>query len=212
MSDNQVDPRLASFKSLTVKYSTLSRMVNRSDQDKGLVFTPAQLQHLNKRTPTNHIYERPGKGENKPVWYYITSSYVIKSLNLLFGYRWSFDVKEFTQTGGQAIVLGQLSGTLTDKDGKDFVITKTDFGRADVKISKGTSKAMDLGNDYKAATSDCLKRCYRQLGGALDVYASNEYVEIIVADDNEPTKKDKKLKAITAKAQRDLVKQRKAER
>lgn len=200
----KLDPRKINFNRVKVAASTYARITNP-------IFEEHQIQYLQRRTPAAHIYDRPGKGGQ--TWYYITSAFAIKSLNILFGYNWSFEIKSFDIKGTQCLVHGRLSGTLT-RDGKDITIVRESFGRADIKLTKDTRKPLDLGNDLKAAESDCLKRCYRQLGGALDVFATNEYAEIILTDDQGDditSVKDSKLQEVANKAKQDLLKQREQE-
>jgi hypothetical protein len=204
-SDKKLDPRKVNFNKIKVASSTFARITNP-------IFEQHQVQYLQRRTPNAHIYDRPGKGNQ--TFYYITAAFVIKSLNILFGYNWSFEIKSFDIKGKQCLVHGRLTGTVT-RDSKDITIYRESFGRADIKLTKGDNKPLDLGNDLKAAESDCLKRCYRQLGGALDVFATNEYAEIILTDDAgeelDPVK-EAKIREAADKAREDLVKQREDEK
>lgn len=51
-------------------------------------------------------------------------------------------------------------------------------GRADIKYKKGSTEALDLGNDYKASATDCLKKCASKFGIASDIYGREEFKEI----------------------------------
>lgn len=200
----KLDPRKVNFNKVKVAASTYARITNP-------IFEQHQIQYLQRRTPAAHIYDRPGKGGGN--WYYVTSAFVIKSLNILFGYNWSFEIKSFDIKGTQCLVHGRMSGTV-HKDGHDVTIVRESFGRADIKLNKADRKPLDLGNDLKAAESDCLKRCYRQLGGALDVFATNEYAEIILTDDNGDSLdnvRETKLQEVANKAKEDLLQQRNEE-
>lgn len=129
----------------------------------------AQLIQLLGKTPAKYIYERPGKGGGK--FSYVTGNYVIKALNFVFGWNWDFEVMAHGKEGDQVWVQGKL----TVKSPKGDTITKTQFGRADVKQSKG--KNLDFGNDLKAATTDAMKKCASMLGIASDVYGKAEYID-----------------------------------
>lgn len=147
----------------------------------------SQLNFLLSKTPSNHIYERPGKGGGK--WKFVTGVYVKKVLNLMFGWDWSFEVVEhkFDLTLKQAYVLGKLT---VNSNGKTIV--KMQFGRVDIKFKKNADPEtnvrmpLDIGNDLKAATTDALKKCAAELGIASDVYAPNEFKAIKVVENVDP--------------------------
>jgi hypothetical protein len=155
-----------------------------------------QLQYLLKRTPKNHIYERTAKGGGK--WSYVTGTYVKKVLNLMFGWDWSFEVQEykFDLDIGQVFVLGKLT---VNTGGKSII--KMQFGRQDIKFKNDwvdgkktkTQNPLDLGNDLKAATTDCLKKCASELGIASDIYGKNEFKEIQVVENPKAMDDDEKL-------------------
>lgn len=126
-----------------------------------------QLNQLMGKTPAQYIYTRPGKGGMK--FNYVTGNFIIKALNFVFGWNWDFEVVAHGKEGEQVWVQGKL----TVKSPKGETITKTQFGRADVKKSNG--KNLDFGNDLKAATTDAMKKCASMLGIASDVYATAEF-------------------------------------
>ena len=65
-------------------------------------------------------------------------------------------------------------GKLTVKNDKGNTISKTQFGRADIKMLKAGGM-VDFGNDLKAAATDSLKKCASLLGIASDVYGKQEF-------------------------------------
>lgn len=138
---------------------------------------PEQLNFLFQRTPEKHIYERPAKGGGK--WKYVTGTYVKKVLNLIFGWDWNFEIlnTDINIHAGQCIILGKLTCKTNGRE-----IVKTQFGRSDIKLKRDTDIPLDLGNDLKAAATDCLKKCAAELGIAADVYSPNEFKEIKVVD------------------------------
>lgn len=121
-----------------------------------------------QKTPLQHVYKRPGKGGQ--VWSYVTGNYVEKVLNFVFGWNWDFEVTSHGTQGDQVWVLGKL----TVKDDAGHTITKTQFGRADIKFKKGSKDMLDFGNDLKAATTDSLKKAASLLGIASDIYGKTE--------------------------------------
>jgi len=131
------------------------------------------------KTPANHIYERPAKGEGK--WTYVTGIYITKVLNYVFGWNWSFQIIDKGREGDLVWVQGRLS--ILDKEGKVRMI-KEQFGRADIKFKKNSKDPLDYGNDLKAASTDTLKKCASELGIAGDVYGKNEFKDLGVKDDS----------------------------
>lgn len=128
-----------------------------------------QLIKIVQKTPAQHVYTRPGKGGQK--FSYVTGNYVVKVLNFVFGWNWDFEVLAHGKEGGQVWVQGKL----TVKSPKGETISKTQFGRAEIKILKSTKEMLDFGNDLKGATTDALKKCASLLGIASDVYGKMEY-------------------------------------
>lgn len=159
------------------------------------VLTVAHMNLLYKKTPSTHIHEKPGKGGGR--FKYVTGAYVKSQLNRLFGFDWSFTVKEFTVKGNQCIVFGHLEGNIRDNDGKIVAtLVREQFGRADIKTLKSDkTKALDFGNDLKAATTDALKKCASDLGIARDVYAADEYRELSFYDNDDQVAIEKEKKA-----------------
>jgi hypothetical protein len=137
------------------------------------IFSEAQQNLLKNETPRYVIKTRKGKGGQ--LWDYVDTGYIIEQLNILTGFRWNFKitskltVMEAKEVGEQ-VVTGILTvyGTGTFKD---LSIEKEDCGSADLKKKTDGSGYLSYGNDLKAAISDCIKRCARQFGIALDVYS-----------------------------------------
>ncbi len=144
-----------------------------------------QMLKIFQRTPKEHIYSRPAKGGGQ--WSFVTGVYVKKILNYVFGFLWDFEVKDKGKEGDQVWVLGRL--TIKNATGEAIII-KEQFGRADVKLKRGTEIPLDYGNDLKAAATDALKKCASELGIASDIYGSNEFKDI----KEEPKEKDDKKK------------------
>jgi hypothetical protein len=160
------------------------------------VLETAHMNLLYKKTPGQHVHEKPGKGGGR--FKYVTGAYVKSQLNRLFGFDWNFTVKQFDVKGNQCIVFGRLEGNIRDKDGKLITtLVREQFGRADIKTLKADkTKALDFGNDLKAATTDALKKCASDLGIARDVYASDEYRELAFYDNDDEQAIEKEKKAV----------------
>lgn len=137
-------------------------------------FTAKQYELIYAPTPSNQVFKRPGKGGGD--FRYVKGSYVKKRLNWIFGSLWSFEILGEIIDHKQVIIKGKL--TILNKRGEP-IITKMQFGRADVKFSKATKEPLDFGNDFKSAATDCLKKCASELGICSDVYAEEEKQEFV---------------------------------
>lgn len=137
------------------------------------VITANQIVALLAKTPAKYTYTRPGKGGKD--WTYVSGGYVKKTLNRIFGWNWSFEIIDKFKDEGEVMVQGRL--TIRNNEGV-IIIVKEDFGKKEILCTKGTDKALSIGNDYKSASTDCLKRCAFQLGLASDIYAPQEYREL----------------------------------
>lgn len=151
-----------------------------------------QLQTLLKRTPKAYVKERPAKGGGK--WKFVSGGYVKKVLNLMFGWDWDFEVISEQVMFGQVIVKGRLT---CRSNGKEIV--KMQFGKKDVVFKKGTQDPLDIGNDFKAATTDALKKCAAELGIAADIYNADEFREVILDLSEEETPAQKQWRTERAR-------------
>jgi len=140
-------------------------------------------------TPKEYVESRPIRGGGNAS--YVAGHNFIKKLNQAFGLLWSSKVTGWTKEGDQIVVQRELSfripghttiiehpdGTKDTTIYDSFEIVKGQFGRAEVKrYSKPTGKykigdVMDLGNDFKAAATDGLKKCALEIGMFADVYS-----------------------------------------
>jgi hypothetical protein len=132
-----------------------------------------QLQLILKKTPSQYVKQRPAKGGGQ--WDYVTGGYVKKCLNLLFGWDWDFEIVEQMVMNGEAIVKGRLTCRTAGK-----TIVKMQFGNKDVMCKKGTTDPLSIGNDLKAAATDCLKKCAAEIGIAADIYNKEDFREVNV--------------------------------
>ncbi len=138
-------------------------------------FTEKQIDMIKIPTPAEYIKKRKGKGGRE--FDYIETNYVITMLNSLFGFRWDFEVlwevpfAEAMQQGS-VTVKGRLS--VYDRNGNK--LSKTQYGSQPMVFEKNKPRepeylAMEVGDLYKSASSDCLKKCASLFGIALDVYS-----------------------------------------
>lgn len=175
------------------------------------IFNANQIQALWNATPQKYKYKRPGKGGGE--WDYLKVGYVRRQLDKAFGFNWDFDIET---TLGEAFEVAKLTKSCIVKgvlkvrtlvDGQWVELKKVQFGRADVKMRKGTMTPLDIGNDFKAASSDALKKCASLLGIGADIYEADEFVEITIVESSENSDKKK----ATDKKLKQMVKELKAE-
>ena len=165
-------------------------LVNASDlsfvEDNSL--NQKQLQHILKRTPNQYVHKRPAKGGGQ--WEYVTGGYVKKCLNLMFGWDWDFEiVKEDVMIECKEVV---VKGRLTCRS-NGRTIVKMQYGNKDIIFKKGTSLPLSVGNDLKAAATDCLKKCASEIGIASDIYNKEDFREVRVSDEDYSLDRLKKL-------------------
>ena len=132
-----------------------------------------QLALLLKRTPKQYVRQRPAKGGG--TWDYVSGGYVRKVLNLMFGWDWDFKVLSEQIIGQQVVVKGELTCRCGGRS-----IVKHQFGCKDIICRKGTTDPLNIGNDFKAAATDALKKCAAEIGVASDIYNKDDFREINV--------------------------------
>jgi hypothetical protein len=116
---------------------------------------------LEKPFEPNQIKQREGMfGKTLD---YIEGHAVIQRLNEAFESEWSFSIlkNEVLKETDEVIVLGQLR---TDS------VVKTQFGSSKITRAKANGEPISLADDYKAAATDCLKKCATMLGVGLHLY------------------------------------------
>ena len=147
-------------------------------------FTAEQFKILLERTPLKYVKKRPAKGGGE--WDYVEVAYIEKQLNRLFNWNWDFFIDGERIEGKMVIVKGRLVCRTTS----GITITKMQYGRKDVMYKKDGSEPLDLGNDFKSACSDALKKCASLLGIASDVYGKSEFRDIEIVDSGEVNEED----------------------
>lgn len=136
-----------------------------------LAITEAQFAVLTQATQADEVRYRRGKGGRQ--FPYTDTAYVIRTLNLAFGWDWDFeaDNEEIFYANSKPFE-AKVRGRLTVRNGGN-VITKTQFGCQPIEYLKDSDTPVSLGDAYKGAASDALKKCASLLGVALDLYDSD---------------------------------------
>ena len=164
--------------------------------------TTTQVERISIPTPKQFIKQREGKGGK--VFDYIDTSYIISTLNGLFGFMWEFDViQESTVEEAMKFESVRVKGKLTVKDSKGNSISKTNYGSQPMIFKKNTKHepinlSTEFGDLYKGASSDCLKKCSSLFGIALDVYSGETNLERI-SDEKKDNKEKEELESSDGK-------------
>lgn len=145
-----------------------------------------------QRTPDNEIRTRKGRGGM--VFKYTDGAYVIRTLNQAFGHDWDFeaDNEEIIDWLGQPFEV-RCRGRLTVRlNGQ--AVTKVQYGSQAIEFIKERDKdgkvfivgPVSIGDCFKGAATDAMKKCASLLGIALDLYDS-DYRADKYATEPEPT-------------------------
>src|SRR5215468_1169575 len=101
------------------------------------------------------------QGMNGDVLDYIEGCAVIQRLNECFDAEWIFEIQDHRIYDDEVVVLGKL--TLQG-------ISKSQFGKSRITRGKKDNSIISLGDDLKAAATDCLKKCATLFGVGLHLY------------------------------------------
>lgn len=140
--------------------------------------TKEQFNLIVEPTPKNEI-ELKKDTETAFRYKTVKGSYIKKRLNLIFGWNWDFNIinKEHYPLSSEVVVHGRL----TIRSGS-FTIIKEQFGKHLVSSkttslgNRTTSAAFNIGNGFKSAATDALKKCASEIGICWDIY-SQEFPE-----------------------------------
>jgi len=113
---------------------------------------------------------------------YVETHAVIQRLNDAFDGQWNFEVISQENTAGELVVLGKL---------KAENVFKTQFGSKKITYTK-SGEVISLGDDWKAAGSDALKKCASLFGVGLHLYGG---------DKEEPAQSEQSGKGMAEKSQ-----------
>ena len=109
---------------------------------------------------------------------YIEVAAAIRRANYVFKGCWNFEILEVIQYRPPEQRMKQLivRGKVTIPVNNESNVYKEDYGIKDILYKRDTTDEIPLnyGNDLKAATGDCIKRCLRQFG-----IGNHLYTEVI---------------------------------
>jgi hypothetical protein len=101
------------------------------------------------------------QGTNGDLLDYIEGCAVIQRLNECFNAEWIFEIQEHRVFDDEVIVLGKLTAQ---------GVSKSQFGKSRITRSKKDNSIISLGDDLKAAATDCVKKCATLFGVGLHLY------------------------------------------
>ncbi len=101
------------------------------------------------------------QGTNGDVLDYIEGCAVIQRLNECFDAEWIFEIQEHRVYEDEVVVLGKLTAQ---------GVAKSQFGKYRITRAKKDNSNISLGDDLKAAATDCLKKCATLFGVGLHLY------------------------------------------
>jgi hypothetical protein len=133
-----------------------------------IAMTPRQAQLISAETPAAFIKTKPGRGK-RPVTY-VEGGYIINQLNGVFSpLGWDFEVLEQGETQRKLDSKSEgevwVRGRLVINDHKNgFKVFKTQYGQHPIYAN------VPIGDAFKAAATDALKKCASMFGIAQDVY------------------------------------------
>lgn len=150
-------------------------------------------QIIQQKTPDKEIRTRKGRGGM--VFKYTDGAYVIRTLNEALGHNWDFeaDNEEVINWNGVPFEV-RCRGRLTVRlNGQ--AVTKVQYGSQIIEFIKERDKdgkvyivgPVSIGDCFKGAATDAMKKCASLLGVALDLYDSDYKAENYAEDELEAT-------------------------
>lgn len=118
---------------------------------------------------TDIRYIKTRKGYGNKIFSYVDGHYMTQVLNLITGYRWDCHIEKMTETEKEVICQGKIILHFDNEHGY-FTIEKSAIGQADKKFSTQDNTLIMIGDTYKAAQTDMIKKAASYLGIACDVY------------------------------------------
>jgi hypothetical protein len=95
------------------------------------------------------------------VFDYVEGCAVIQRLIECFEAEWIFEIQDHRIYDEEVVVLGKLTAQ---------GVAKSQFGKSRITRAKKDNSIISLGDDLKAAATDCLKKCATLFGVGLHLY------------------------------------------
>jgi recombination DNA repair RAD52 pathway protein len=132
----------------------------------------SQLMMLNQKTPPNLIRFRIGRGGKQ--FAFVDGAEVIRALNNAFVWDWDFetDQEELIHFEGVPFEI-KVRGRLTVRTKTGRTVTKMQYGSQAIEMNSDKTRPVSIGDCYKGAATDALKKCASELGLFLDLYDSD---------------------------------------
>lgn len=137
-------------------------------------FTKEQIDLIIKKTPSSEIETK--KEANGKEYRTVKGHYIKKRLTIVFGFSYSFKIinEVHHQNSNEVVVKGRL--VVRDKNGNKII--REQFGKSSTTMTttknstnnRQTTKLSNIGNTFKAAATDSLKKCAAEFGICWDVY------------------------------------------
>lgn len=118
------------------------------------------LETLTRHFEPEQVLQR--KGRSGKTLDYIGTHHIIERLNEAFEGGWSFRILNREVMDDEVVVHGQVAA---------MGIAHQQYGSSAITRDKQTGMPISIGDDLKAAASDCLKKCATQFGVGLYLYA-----------------------------------------
>jgi hypothetical protein len=117
-------------------------------------------------TDSRYVEERKGRGGK--MYAYVKGAYMVQCANMAFGFAWTCNVQQWERTNTEVICMGYIEATIDNQ-----VVRKYAVGQQDIAypIDKLNTTPVCLGDNYKAAQTDMIKKALSYFGIAKDVYS-----------------------------------------
>jgi hypothetical protein len=142
-------------------------------------------QIISQRTPEKEIRTRKGRGG--VTFKYTDGAYVIRTLNEALGHNWDFEADNEEVINWQNVPFEvRCRGRLTVRlNGQ--AVTKVQYGSQLIEFVKDRDgkviAPVSIGDCFKGAATDAMKKCASLLGVALDLYDSDYKAENYADDE-----------------------------
>ena len=123
-------------------------------EEENNIFNSEVLEAINKPLK---VYQRKGSGSIK--YDYYKGEDVLKRLNEAFKHCWSSEVISVIQEHNSIVVHASISVWAGSK-----IVTHHGFGSSEIAVSRSNNKVLNIGNSYKAANTDALKKAAECFG------------------------------------------------